>query len=176
MKNLIFFVVASFFILAAAFGLYKLIGSGEFMDWLVGSLSLIWMFFVVTIPWNSFFKAREIVYEAEVSRLKNINIQEDGLVFAQKVAKRSLAVSVLLHIASAVLLFWVSYTHISVVGYYSAVLILLLTFLRPGIRFYEYLHKKLEMIREEFHYPREDVALLKQKVEENYYLLNTEEN
>ncbi|HRG45531.1 MAG TPA: hypothetical protein PLG41_04990, partial [Leptospiraceae bacterium] len=73
MNNLISFFVASLIVIAAAFGLFKLVGTGEFMDWLVGSLSIIWMLFVVTIPWNAYFKAREIIYEAEISKLKNIS-------------------------------------------------------------------------------------------------------
>jgi len=172
MNNLISFFVASLIVIAAAFGLFKLVGAGEFMDWLVGSLSIIWMLFVVTIPWNAYFKAREIIYEAEISKLKNISVSEEGLLFAEKVGRRSFFLSIGLHIVSALVLFWVAYSQISIVGYYSSLLILLLTFLRPGIRFYEYLQKKLEMIREEFHYPREDIELLKHKLEEAGYLLN----
>lgn len=173
MNRLIAFFVVSLVILGSAYGLYKLVGSGEFMDWLVGSLSLIWMFFVVTIPWNAYFKAREIIFEAEVSSLKNINFREEGLKFAKNVGKRSLIVSILLHVFSALGLFLVAYFQISQVGYYSAVLILLLTFLRPGIRFYEYLYKKLEMIRQEIHFPRDDLQTLKDKVDFSYSTLDT---
>lgn len=174
MNPFLSFLIFSLLVLASGFGLYKLIGSGEFLDWLVGSLSLIWMFFVVTIPWNAYFKAREIMYEAEISRLKNISFKEEGLIFARSVAKRSLITSITLHILSAVGLFLVAHFQVSQVGYFSAVLVLLLTFLRPGIRFYEYLHKKLEMIRKEVLYPRDDLETLRQKVEETYSSVNAE--
>lgn len=157
MEKFFYFLGAAILFLAACFGVYKLTGSGEFMDWVIGSLSFLWLIFIITIPWNSYFKAKEIIYEAEVSKMKNIEIKQEGVDFAKRVSKRSLIVSISLHIFSAVGLFYIAYNGISQVGYYTALLTILLTFLRPGIRFYEYIHSRLEIIRGEFRYPREDV-------------------
>lgn len=169
MEKIFYFLVGAILFLAACFGMYKLVGSGEFMDWTIGALSFLWLIFIVTIPWNSYFKAKEILYEAEVSRLKNIAVKEEGVIFAQSVSRRSLIVSISLHIISAGALFYIANRGISQVGYYTAGLTILLTFLRPGIRFYEYLHRRLEMIRQEFQYPREDVQELLAKVNDILY-------
>ncbi len=173
MNSLVTFFFFALLFLGAGFGIYKLIGTGEFIDWLVGSLSFIWMIFVVIIPWNAYFKAREILFETEISQLKNIQFSNEGLEFAKKVANRALIISISLHVLSALALLSVAHFQISQVGYYSAVLVLLLTFLRPGVRFYEYLSKKLETIRQEIRYPREDIENLKEKVEFSYNALNT---
>ncbi len=175
MEKFIYFVIGTLLFIAACFGMYKFFGSGEFMDWLVAILSFLWLFFIVTIPWNSYFKAKEILYEAEVSRIKNIKVGEEGVAFAKSVSQRSLLVSISLHILSALGLFAIAHNGISQVGYYTAGLTILLTFLRPGVRFYEYIQSKLEMIRGEFQYPREDVHELIAKVNEILIRLETME-
>lgn len=49
-------------------------------------------------------------------------------------------------------------------GYVSAFATLLLTFLRPSARFYQYLATRLAIIRQEIQYPREDVWELRGRV------------
>jgi hypothetical protein len=173
MNTLFSFIAFSLLVLASGFGLYKLMGSGEFLDWLIGSLSLIWMFFVVTIPWNAYFKAKEILFEADLSKSKKIAVNSDNVEFAKKIAFRSFLISMLLHITSALVLFGIAHYEISKVGYYSAVLVLLLTLLRPSMRFYEYLQKRLEMIRSEIKFPRDDIETMKSKLDEVYNALDT---
>ena len=68
-----------------------------------------------------------------------------------------------MHLLSAVGLYTLAATGISVVGYVSSGAALLLTFLRPAIRTYEYLAARLAMIRQELTYPREDVWELRNR-------------
>jgi len=62
-----------------------------------------------------------------------------------------------------------AYYQISVVGYYGAGAALLLTILRPAIRLYEYISKRLSSIREQVKYPREDIDAMKFELENLKY-------
>lgn len=153
------FIIAIFVVIGVVFIFYHFSGTrlDVFKTWIEVTLSALWLLFIVTIPWNTYFKAKEIMFEADISQKKNIKIVEENLQFSQRVAKRSFFMAVLLHVLSSVGLFYLAYTGVSMIGYYTATLSILLTFLRPSIRLYEYIHKRLNSISEEFRYPREDI-------------------
>lgn len=163
MKNFIAFALSVAFIALAFYGLYHFWGGSAGLatvDWIIGLLSLIWLLFIVTVPWNAYFKAKEILDEAAISKRKDILVIDESLDYVKKVAKISLAVSISLHLVSALVLYYIAYAGVSVTGYYAAILTILFTFLRPSIRFYEYLQRKLNAIKQEFRYPREDINTL----------------
>jgi len=89
-----------------------------------------------------------------------IIIIEENLDYVKRVIKTALTVSIALHLISALVLYYIARSGISITGYYAAIVTLLFTFLRPAIRFYEYLQHKLNTIRQEFRYPREDINTL----------------
>jgi hypothetical protein len=155
----------SFFLLVAFFILQWLnIPAGNLVDWLIGIASFWWLFAIITIPWNVYFDAQEVIAEAHISRQKNIPIDEKQLKYVQKVAYFSIIVAIALHFLSALALYFLAASGISVVGYVSSVATLLLTVLRPAIRGYQYLALRLRAIRQEIKYPREDVLELRQRV------------
>jgi len=159
MKSIAWFVTTGIILVLILFGVYSLVGVpvGTFMDWLISILGLMWLFLIVTVPWNAHFHAREILDEAEISKRKNILVIESSLDFARRVAKRSLWVAVGLHLVSAVGLYILAVSNVSVVGYVGSILAVLLALLRPSVRMYEYLQTRLASIREEFRYPRQDI-------------------
>lgn len=130
---------------------------GDLMDWIVGVASFVWLIVIVTVPWNAHFKAKEVLDEAAISKRKDILVIDSSLEYVERVAKRSFYIAVGLHIFSAAVMYVVATLGISPVGYFGAIAALLLTFLRPTVRFYEYLQKRLNNIRQEFRFPREDV-------------------
>lgn len=153
-------------ILLLAFGILNWLNvpAGNFLDWVIGGASFLWLVVIVTVPWNIYFQAKEVVADAEQSQEKNIPIEAKQLGYVQRIAKRSLWIAIALHIISALVLYGLAATGISAVGYISSVAALLLTGLRPVIRAYEYIATRLSMIRREFKYPREDVLELRDRV------------
>jgi len=159
MKSIIWFFVAGFVLILTLYGVYSLVGIsvGTFMDWLIGILAVMWLFAIVTVPWNAHFRAREILDEAEISKRKDILVIESSLEFARRIVKRSLFIAILLHVVSAIGLYALAVFSITPVGYVGAILAVLLAFLRPAMRSYEYIQTRLASIREEFRYPRQDI-------------------
>lgn len=133
---------------------------GTFLDWGVGVASLLWLIVIVTVPWDAHFRASEVLHDAKISQRKELLVIDESLKYVRKISRNSLIIAVLLHIFSAIALYFVAASGISPVGYFSAIAAILLTFLRPSVRFYEFLHNKLRNIQKEFRYPREDLREL----------------
>lgn len=152
--------------LALAFGLLKFfqIAAGTFLDWLLGLAILEWLLVIVTVPWNIYFAARQTTATAIDSQQKGITVEQRQLRYTQTISKRSLILAIVLHLISAVGLYWVAQTGFTPLGYWGAAAALLLTALRPAISTYEYLAERLRTIQEEFTYPREDIYELRSRL------------
>ena len=148
-----------------AFGILQWlhIPAGSFIDWVIAVAIFEWLLVIVTVPWNIHFEAKAVVDEAALSVQKGIKVDDKQVEYASLVAKRSLWIAIVLHLLSAAGLYTLAVTGISVVGYISSGAALLLTFLRPAVRTYEYLAARLAMIRQELTYPREDVWELRNR-------------
>ncbi|BAY42924.1 hypothetical protein SAMD00079811_05020 [Scytonema sp. HK-05] len=139
------------------------IPTGNFLDWVIGGASFWWLLVIVTVPWNIYFQAKEVLAEGAQSTEKEIPVDEKQLEYVKVLARRSLFVALALHLFSAIGLYTLAATGISAVGYVSSGAALLLTGLRPAISAYEYLYARLVMIRQEWKYPREDVVELRSR-------------
>jgi hypothetical protein len=142
------------------------IPTGNLVDWLIGIASFWWLMVIVTVPWNIYFDAKEVIAEANLSKEKKIPVDEKQLKYAIRVSRGSILVAIALHLLSGIGLYLLAATGISVVGYVSSGATLLLTILRPTIRAYQYLARRLRMIREQIKYPREDVLELRGRFEQ----------
>lgn len=153
-------------LLLLAFGLLQWlhIPAGSILDWVIGGASFWWLVVIVTVPWNVYFQAKEVLAEAERSTEKGIAVDEKQVTYVKRLASRSLLVAIALHLLSAIGLYTLAITGISAVGYVSSGAALLLTLLRPAVRGYEYLAARLRAIGQEVQYPREDVVELRQRV------------
>ncbi|MGB3532815.1 MAG: hypothetical protein WBA13_04785 [Microcoleaceae cyanobacterium] len=139
------------------------IPAGSFLDWVIGGGIFWWLMLIVTIPWNVHFEAKEVLAEAEESKQKYIQIDSKKLTFVQLLSRRSLWVAIGLHLVSALGLYVLAITGISVVGYIGSGAALLLTIARPTLRGYQYVVTRLSMVRREFSYPRQDILELRQR-------------
>ncbi|MCD8489712.1 MAG: hypothetical protein LRZ84_23985 [Desertifilum sp.] len=139
---------------------------GNFLDWLIGAASFWWLLVIVTVPWNIYFEAKEVLAEAETSTEKGIAVDAKQVAYAKMVEKRSLWIAIALHLLSTLGLYALAVTGVSVVGYIGSGAALLLTGLRPAIRTYEYLAARLAAIRQQVQYPREDVLEMRQRLEQ----------
>ncbi|MEM9926302.1 MAG: hypothetical protein AAF915_21545 [Cyanobacteria bacterium P01_D01_bin.50] len=137
--------------------------AGSFLDWVIGGASFWWLLVIVTVPWNVYFKAKEVLFDAEQSIVKEIRVDGKKVDYVKVLVKRSLIIAIFLHILSAIGLYTLAITGISVVGYISSGAALLLTGLRPAISAYEYLYARLTTIGKEFKYPREDIVQLRNR-------------
>jgi hypothetical protein len=149
-----------------AFGILQWlhIPSGNLIDWLIGIASFWWLLVIVTVPWNIYFDAKEVIAEAAISQEKNIPVDRKQVDYVKTVARGSILLAIVLHLLSGVVLYTLAATGISAVGYVSSCATLLLTALRPAIRAYQYLAVRLSMIRQQIKYPREDVVELRDRV------------
>lgn len=148
------------------------IPAGRFVDWVVGVLSFWWLTLIVTVPWNIHFDARRVLSDAAQSKKRNIELDPKRLAHVAQIARRALMAALTLHVVSAIALYWIAIAGVSPVGFVAAVVALLLTALRPGIRLYEYLAHQLRQIGREVRYPREDVVELLRRVSDLEDMLN----
>jgi hypothetical protein len=139
--------------------------SGNLIDWLIGVGIFWWLLTIVVIPWNVYFEAKEVINEAQSSEEKNIQFDPSYLNYVKTVCFWSLMIAIGLHLISAIALYGLALFQVTPLGYSSAIATLLLTFLRPSVRFYQYLATRLAMIRQEIKYPRHDVLILQNQVE-----------
>jgi hypothetical protein len=139
------------------------IPAGNIVDWIIGVASFWWLMAIVTIPWNVYFDAKEVISEAAISKNKGIAIDSQQIDYAKQVRRWSILIAIALHLLSAIGLYYLAAAGISTVGYFSSAATLLLTGLRPAIRFYQYLAYRLNTIRQEIKYPREDAIELRNK-------------
>ncbi len=140
------------------------IPTGSLLDWLVGIACFYWLLAIVTIPWNIHFQAKEVVNEAEISQKKNIPVDDSQVEYVKKVVFWSIIIAISLHLISAFVFYLLSAKGITDIGYITAIAALLLTFLRPAIRGYQYLYLKLIQIKQQIKYPREDIVTLVRRV------------
>lgn len=159
------FTVGLVVLLLLVFGVLQWlhVSVGSFLDWVIAGATFWWLLLIVTVPWNIHFEAKEVLAEAEESREKGITVKEEQVKYVKSLAARSLWVAIALHFFSTIGLYVLAITGISVVGYVGSGAALLLTVLRPAVRFYKYLVVRLSMVRREFLYPREDVLELRSR-------------
>jgi len=138
---------------------------GDLVDWLTGIAIFWWLLATVTIPWNMHFAAKALVEDAKTSAQKNIKLRAEDVAYAEKIANRYRQVAIGLHLITASGLALMAYLNLTPLGYWAAGVALLLTFLRPLMRMYEYVVARLANIRQEIRYPRDDVSELRQKVD-----------
>ena len=159
-------LVALILLILAGLGMVNWVGipTGSLVDWVIDIAIFGWLIAITTVPWNIHFQAREVLAETTLSLERGIQIDPEQRRYADLVGRRSLWVALALHGLSAVGLFVLAQWQISAIGYFGSITALLLTVLRPSIRAYQFLAKRLSMIQRQCNYPREDVLELRSQV------------
>ncbi|MDJ1500434.1 hypothetical protein [Xanthocytophaga agilis] len=145
---------------------YLQIQAGTLVDWVIGIVAFWWLTGITTIPWNMHFAAKEVLVDAQTSSDKGIEVKAADISYAQRLSKRFLWAAIFLHIISALVLYLLAYYGVTVVGYMASLAALGLTFVRPLSRLYDYVVHRLQSIRHEIRYPRDDVYELSAKLNE----------
>ncbi|PPT05666.1 hypothetical protein CKA32_003363 [Geitlerinema sp. FC II] len=165
-NNFAGFTILLVILVLLTFGILQWLGipTGNFVDWIVGVASFWWLVAIVTIPWNVYFNAKQVLADADRSRERGIPIDEKQIRYVKVVVRRSLWIALGLHVISALGLYLLAATGISAIGYISSVATLLFTGLRPAVAFYQYLAYRLTAIGREFKYPRQDIIELRERI------------
>ncbi|MGQ9867041.1 MAG: hypothetical protein ACUVSQ_12320 [Pseudanabaenaceae cyanobacterium] len=166
MRNLLGLVVGVLALFFLGYGVLSWLHLpvGHLTDWLAGAGIFVWLLTIATVPWNIHFQAREVIIEAEQSRERGIPIDWIKVDYARMLARRALIAAIAFHGATAVGLYLLGLSTLGTLGYIGAIAALLLTGLRPLLRFYQFLVFRLRGLLQEVTYPREDVAELRHRV------------
>lgn len=138
--------------------------TGRLVDWLVGVAILWWLAAVLILPWDAHFAALDVVEQARDSRSYGLQVPDETVAYAQRLAARFKQVALGLHVLTAAGLCTLAYCHVVPLGYTAALAALALTGIRPAQRAYEHLTIRLRNLGQQIRYPREDVAELRTRV------------
>ncbi|WP_406294907.1 hypothetical protein OG948_07705 [Embleya sp. NBC_00888] len=129
-----------------------------------GALCLFWLIAVLTVPWNLYFRARQLIREIAISREKGLAVPEARDPEARRIARRLLWGAIGAHVVSAGVIAVITWASGGVVGYWFAGFYLLSTMFRPSQAYLEYLGQRLRSMLREVTHPRDDVLVLVERV------------
>ena len=130
-----------------------------------GGVALAWLIVLVTVPWNLYFAARQVVADMAVSRERGITVREVQEAEAERLARRMLRLALGAHVGTAVVVAVIAYFSGATVGYYFAGFYLLSTAIRPAVAYVAHVRDRIRVLTRESTYPRDDVASLKRRVD-----------
>lgn len=136
------------------------------LDAIIGIVTLLWLFFIVTVPWNMYFQAHQLLYEANVSAARGIRIDPDARAYALRWSRIALGIAVGLHALTALALCGVALSGVGLMGWFGAGASMVLTVLRPGVRAYIHVRDRLSRLGREIEVPREDAIELRRRLQQ----------
>jgi hypothetical protein len=134
------------------------------LDTLIGLVTLLWLFFIVTVPWNMYFQAHQLLFEARVSATRGIAIDPEARAYAQRWSRIALGIAIGLHALTALAFCAVALSGIGFIGWFGAAAAMVLTLLRPGVRAYVHVRDRLGRLSREIEVPREDAVELRRRL------------
>lgn len=139
------------------------LAAGHLLDWVMGTLCLLWLGVILKVPWDLYFQAQAVTFELQRSQERGVQIVAGREQYLRRLRSRLGWLAVGAHVASAALIALITYFTGGAVGYYFAAFYLIATFFRPAAAGYVYLSGKLSAIAEEVRYPREDIVELRRR-------------
>jgi hypothetical protein len=129
-----------------------------------GVAALMWTVVLVTLPWNLYFEARQVLRRNAASRARGVQVPDGNDDEARVIARRTLWLALGGHVGSAVATAVFALATGSVLGYWLAAFFLISTAVRPAVSFLKHLRERLFVLRRESTYPPDDVATMKGKI------------
>jgi hypothetical protein len=130
-----------------------------------GGVALAWLIVLVTVPWNLYFAARQVVADMALSRERGITVREVQEAEAGRLARRMLWLALGAHVGTAAVVAVITYFSGAAAGYYFAGFYLLSTAIRPAVAYVAHVRDRIRVLTRESTYPRDDVASLKRRVD-----------
>lgn len=135
------------------------------LDTVIGLVTLLWLFFIVTVPWNMVFQAHQVLFEAKVSAARGIRIDPEAMAYARRWSRIALGIAIGLHGLTALAFCGVALSGIGFIGWFGAIAATVLTLLRPGVRAYVHVRDRLSRLGREIEVPREDAVDLRRRLQ-----------
>lgn len=123
----------------------------------LGLVSLYWLLIITTVPWNLYFRAREVRHEIGVSRTRGIAVREGHEAEVRRLERRLLWLAFGGHVVSAAVVAAITYASGHLLGYYFAAFYLLSCAIRPAAAYLGFLRARIASLLRETKYPRDDV-------------------
>jgi hypothetical protein len=123
----------------------------------MGLASLVWLFFLVKIPWDLYFTARAARLDGEESLRENIAVPVDRLHELGQLEKKLLTAALTAHAVTATGVWLMARYSPGVVHGSFAWLFLGSAALRPAWEVYLYLRTRLQQLAGQMRFPRNDV-------------------
>lgn len=129
-----------------------------------GLLGLLWLLFLLTVPWSLYFRAHTVLSEIAVSREKGLSVAAERDTEARRIARLMLRAALFGHLVTAGLAAAVAAATGSPTGYWFAGFFLLSTAFRPAGAWFGMLRHRLGALLKDVKYPRDDVLALRTSV------------
>ncbi|WP_433361403.1 hypothetical protein ACQPZX_28420 [Actinoplanes sp. CA-142083] len=129
-----------------------------------GVAALMWTVVLVTLPWNLYFDARQVLRRNEVARERGVNVPEGSDREARLIARRTLILALAGHLGTALVTAAFAAVTGSLIGYYLSAFYLISTAVRPAQAFLAHLRERIGILRRDGAFPYEDVAALRGRV------------
>ncbi|GAA2047132.1 hypothetical protein GCM10009839_60040 [Catenulispora yoronensis] len=131
----------------------------------LGAVSLYWLLILTTLPWNLYFRARQVRHEIGVSREREIRVPEGREAEVRRWERRLLVLALGGHVVTAAAVAALTYASGHVLGYYFAAFYLLSAVLRPVGAYLGYVKDRIASLLKETKFPRDDVQELTVRLE-----------
>lgn len=149
---------------AAIVGAVMHVSGRTMLDAGLGAVSFYWLLIITTVPWNLYFRAREVRNEIGVSRVRGIALAAGHAEEVRRLERRLLWLAVSGHVVTAAAVAAVTFVSGHVLGYYFAAFYLLSCAFRPAAAYLGYLRARIARLLKETTHPREDVVELRTRL------------
>lgn len=129
-----------------------------------GAAALGWLIVLVSVPWNLYFGARQVMAEIDASRRRRIDVQPSDETEARRIRRRMLWFALGGHLATAIGAGLIGFLAHETALYYFAGFYLFSAAIRPAIAYFSHLRKRIGELSRAARHPRDDVVAVKSDV------------
>jgi hypothetical protein len=140
------------------------VSAQSFVRIAIGAVSFYWLLIITTVPWNLYFRARQVRHAIGDSRAREIPVDASRDAEVGRLQGRLLRLAVAGHVLSAAVTAAVTFLSGHVLGYYIAGFFLLSTLFRPAGAYFAYLRARIATLLKETTFPPDDVVELKRQL------------
>jgi len=138
----------------------------QLLSVVAGAGALGWLIVLVSVPWNLYFGARQVLAGIEASRRRDIHVEPGDEAEARRIQRRMLGFALGGHVVTALGAGLIGYLAKETAGYYFMGFYLLSAAIRPAVAYFSHLRKRIGELTRETTYPRDDVVTLRSSVDD----------
>lgn len=131
------------------------------LDIAAGVVCLLWLLFILKVPWDLYFETGNVLFEMQRSREQQLAVKPERERYVRRLRRLTGLCALAAHFGSAAIIAALTRWAHGQIGYYFALFYIVTTLFRPASRAYQFLRVKLRDIRNEVKYPRDDVVKLR---------------